>query len=230
VSDFIAQLLANPERNAFLRDFSSLAPIVSFFGRINSLVTTVLKITVPGVPDFYQGTELPTFTLVDPDNRALVDFDSAATQLAALSQFDNDVSALLEDASGARGKLYVTAKLLQLRAAKARLFASGGYVPLQVEGDRKDHVFAFARVCDGAACIVIVPRWSAKLMQGAINLPLGAEVWGDTKVMLGAAGKASFLDVFSALELRSEGEGEGRSLRVAEVFSKFPVAVLQSTA
>jgi (1->4)-alpha-D-glucan 1-alpha-D-glucosylmutase len=117
-----------------------------------------------------------------------------------------------------------------MRAARARLFASGGYVPLQVEGDRKDHVFAYARICDGDVCIVIVPRWAAKLMQGATNLPLGAEVWGDTKVVLGAAAKASFRDAFSARELRSEGEGEGQSLRVAEVLSKFPVAVLKSTA
>ncbi|MET0533905.1 MAG: malto-oligosyltrehalose synthase, partial [Steroidobacter sp.] len=175
VGDFIVQLLSNPERNAFLRDFSSLAATVTFFGRINSWVTTVLKIASPGVPDFYQGTELPALTLVDPDNRVAVDFESAARRLESLGEIA-DTSALLDDADGARAKLYITSRLLQLRAAESQIFAQGSYQPLQVEGERKDHVFAFARVCDGRAVVVIVPRWSARLMGGEMSLPLGG-VW-----------------------------------------------------
>jgi len=232
VGEFIAQLLGNADRNAFLHDFSSLATIVAFFGRINSLVLTTLKITSPGVPDFYQGAELPAFTLVDPDNRAAVDFAAAAAQLESLSHFEGQVASLLDDATGTRSKLYVTSKLLQLRAADPQLFASGAYQPLQVEGERKDHVFAFARSCEGRSCVVVVPRWTAKLMAGGTTFPVGAEVWGDTRVILGPVGGDALHQVLttgaSSQSSRVEAEGEDRSLRVAEVLAKFPVAVLRS--
>ncbi|WP_129776776.1 malto-oligosyltrehalose synthase [Peristeroidobacter soli] len=224
VSDFIVQLLSNPDRNAFLRDLASFVVPVTFFGRINSLVTTVLKITSPGVPDFYQGTELPTFTLVDPDNRAPVDFTAAAAQLESVSNV-SDVRAMLEDSDGARAKLYVTSKLLQLRASDAALFALGAYQPLQVEGEKKEHVFAFARTHEGRSCVVIVPRWSARLTAGETRLPLG-NVWGDTRVLIGAAANAELRDVLTAQVSRTSGDDS--AVRVADVLSTFPFAVLTS--
>lgn len=226
VNDFIAQLLNNPERNAFLRDLSSFVGTIAFFGRINSLVTTALKITSPGVADFYQGTELPTFTLVDPDNRAPVDFDALAAQLESLSNV-SDVRALLEEPDGTRAKLYVTAKLLQLRAADAALFALGSYQPLQVEGEKKDHVFAFLRTYEGRSCVVIVPRWSARLMGSETRLPLG-EIWGDTRVLLGNAVGGELRDVLTSHSAHA-GSEDG-ALRLADVLSVFPLAVLSSAA
>ncbi|MDY6944108.1 MAG: malto-oligosyltrehalose synthase [Pseudomonadota bacterium] len=226
VGEFIVQLLSNAERNAFLRDFSSFASTIAFFGRINSLATTVLKITSPGVPDFYQGTEVPVFTLVDPDNRAPVDFAAAAAQLEALENV-SEVATLLAEADIARTKLYVTTKLLRMRAEHAQLFALGSYQPLQVEGEKKDNVFAFARTHEGRTCVVIVPRWSARLMAGRTELPLG-DVWGDTKVLLGTGFANELRDVLTAQVARVEGE-EG-ALRVSEVMSKFPVAVLRDAA
>ena len=222
VGEFIAQLLNNPERNAFLRDFSSFVATVTFFGRINSLVTTTLKITSPGVPDFYQGTELPTFTLVDPDNRSAVNFEAAAVQLEALEDV-SDVAGLVADANGAPAKLFVTARLLRMRAAEASLFAFGSYQPLQVEGEKKDHVFAFARSHEGRHCVVVVPRWPARLMAGVTELPLG-EVWSDTRVLLGGSNGAGLRDVFTEQPARVQGE----ELRLSELFSKFPLAVLRS--
>lgn len=224
VSEFIVQLLSKPERNAFLRDFSSLATTVAFFGRINSLVTTVLKITVPGVPDFYQGTELPTFTLVDPDNRAPVNFDAAAVQLETVTNA-TDLTELLNEDDGVRAKLYVTARLLALRAADPQLFALGGYQPLQAEGEKKDHVFAFARAHENLSCVVIVPRWSAKLMDGISRLPVG-DVWADTRVLLAEEGNEEMHDVLTSRSLR--GEGDERALRISDVFSTAPISVLRS--
>ncbi|WP_232831050.1 malto-oligosyltrehalose synthase [Peristeroidobacter agariperforans] len=226
VNDFIVQLLNNPERNAFMRDFTSFVGTIAFFGRINSLVTTVLKITSPGVPDFYQGTELPAFTLVDPDNRAPVDFDAAASQLASLSEV-SDVRALFEDSDSAQAKLYVTAKLLQFRAADAALFALGSYLPLQVEGEKKDHVFAFSRTHEGRTCVVIVPRWSARLMGGEMRLPVG-EIWGDTRVLLGDAADGDLRDVLT--EQVARATGDDGALRLADVLSTVPLAVLSSAA
>lgn len=227
VSEFIVQLLSNPERNAFLRDFSTLAVTLAFFGRINSLTTTALKITAPGVPDFYQGTELPALTLVDPDNRVQVDFESAARRLDSLAEV-SDVGSLFEDADGARAKLYVTSKLLQLRAADADLFARGSYQPLQVEGERKDHVFAFARVREGRGIVVVLPRWTARLMQGEMTLPLG-DVWGDTKVIVGSTFSGTLQETLTAEPVEIAPEGDERSVRVAQLFARFPLSVLRST-
>jgi (1->4)-alpha-D-glucan 1-alpha-D-glucosylmutase len=227
VSEFIVQLLSNPERNAFLRDFSSLATTVRYFGRINSLVTTVLKITAPGLPDFYQGTELPALTLVDPDNRAPVDFESAARQLDSLAEV-TDGSALLEDPDGARAKLYVTSKLLQLRAADEELFAHGSYQPLQVEGEHKEHVFAFARAHEGRSIIVVLPRWTARLMRGETMLPLG-DVWADTTVIIGGAVGGAFEEMLTVQPAGITLDGDERSVRVAQLFASFPLSVLRST-
>lgn len=224
VSEFIVQLLSNPDRNAFLRDFSSLAATVTFFGRINSLVTTALKITAPGVPDFYQGTELPALTLVDPDNRAPVDFDAAARRLDSLAEV-TEVRPLLDDADGVRAKLFVTSKLLQLRAAHEQLFARGSYQPLQVEGEHKEHVFAFARVHEGRGIVVVLPRWTARLMRGEMTLPLG-HIWGDTKVIIGSAVGGALQETLAVRPVAVTPEGEERSLRIAQVFAEFPLAVL----
>ena len=137
---------------------------MAFFGRINSLAQTVLKIASPGMPDFYQGTELPALTLVDPDNRRRVDFDAAAQHLDAIERLQGSPRELLWEQEGVASKLYVIRKLLQLRRDDPELFAQGDYQALQVDGARKEHVFAFARTYEGRSCIVIVPRWSAKLM------------------------------------------------------------------
>jgi (1->4)-alpha-D-glucan 1-alpha-D-glucosylmutase len=223
LNDFIAELLADPERSAFLKDFRSLAETVAFFGRINSLAQTVLKIASPGVPDFYQGTELPALTLVDPDNRRRVDFEAAGQTLDVVERLQGSPRGLLLEQDGVAAKLYVIKKLLQLRIEEPQLFAQGEYQALQVEGARKDHAFAFARTCEGRSCIVIVPRWTAKLMDAAQELPIGERVWGDTRIT-GASGTAARMqDVLSGRQI-AVNEG---SLSVAEAFAEFPVAVLR---
>jgi (1->4)-alpha-D-glucan 1-alpha-D-glucosylmutase len=222
LGDFIAELLADPERSAFLKDFRTLAEVVAFFGRINSLVQTVLKIASPGVPDFYQGTELTALTLVDPDNRRPVDFAAAAQHLEATERLQGSPRGLLWEQEGAASKPYVIRKLLQLRRDDPELFARGEYHALQVDGARKEHVFAFARTYEGRSCIVIVPRWSAKLMDGVSELPVGEHVWADTKVALGNGTAATRMrDVFTDREVATAG-----SVAVAGALAEFPVAVL----
>ncbi len=218
LNDFIGDLLGDPERSPFLRDFRALAEPVAFFGRVNSLVQTVLKICSPGVPDFYQGTELTTLTLVDPDNRRRVDFEAAAQRLDAAGPW--------EEEGRLANRLYVIRKLLQLRRDDPELFAQGDYQALQLDGVYKEHVLAFARTYQSRSCIVIVPRWTAKLMDAATELPLGARVWGDTKIAIGSATAATrTTDVLTGREVRI---GDERALSVAEAFAEFPVAVLRS--
>jgi (1->4)-alpha-D-glucan 1-alpha-D-glucosylmutase len=194
---------------------------VAFFGRINSLAQTILKIASPGLPDFYQGTELPTLTLVDPDNRRRVDFDAAAAHLDAIERSQRSPRELLWEHEGVTSKLHVIRKLLQLRREDPELFARGDYQPLQVEGARKEHVFAFARTHESRSCIVIVPRWSAKLMDAVNELPLGEQVWADT--MINAPG-TRMLDVLTDREVPIDG-----AIAVARVLTEFPAAVLVST-
>jgi (1->4)-alpha-D-glucan 1-alpha-D-glucosylmutase len=219
LTDFIGELLGDPERSAFMKDFRVLAETIAFFGSINSLVQTVLKVAAPDVPDFYQGTELPSLTLVDPDNRRRVDFTVAAQQLDAIES--------LPQHERVTSKLYVMQKLLQLRRDDPELFAQGEYQALQVDGVRKEHVFAFARTHQGRSCVVIVPRWTAKLMDAANELPLRERVWADTRVMLGNGGYASAMrSVLAGTEIQIDGAPGERSLSVARALAEFPAAAL----
>jgi (1->4)-alpha-D-glucan 1-alpha-D-glucosylmutase len=222
LGDFIAELLADPERSAFLKDFRTLAETVAFFGRINSLVLTVLKIASPGVPDFYQGTELTALTLVDPDNRRRVDYAAAAGYLDVTERLQGSPRGLLWEQEGVASKLFVIRKLLQLRRDDPEIFARGEYHALQVDGARKEHVFAFARTYAGRSCIVIVPRWSAKLMDGVSESPVGEKAWADTTITLSnGASAARMRDVFTGREVAVEG-----SVSIADALAEFPVAVL----
>ncbi|MGH6612283.1 MAG: malto-oligosyltrehalose synthase, partial [Burkholderiaceae bacterium] len=225
LGEFVAALLENAERNAFLRDFGALAGIVAYFGRLNSLVQTVLKLTSPGVPDFYQGTELPSLAVVDPDNRRPVDFDAADERLQSLEKPGRSPGSMLSVDDPA-AKLFVTWTLLQLRRRDPDLFASGAYQALQCEGEQKDHVLAFARAHEGRSCIVIVPRWNAKLMNGVTELPLGASVWGDTSVQLGETGESTLREMFTGAQPSVEAVGGERLVRMANLFADVPLAVL----
>jgi (1->4)-alpha-D-glucan 1-alpha-D-glucosylmutase len=227
--DFTAELLARPPaNNAFLHDFSLLAEVVAYFGHFNSLSQSVLKLTLPGVPDSYQGMELPQFTLVDPDNRRAVDFDAARQQLAQLRRRWHEprralLQELLGEWQGGGSKLFVTHALLELRRQVPALFAGNDYLPLVVEGEHRDHVLAFQRTGQGTTVVVVVARWLAKLMHGEIAAPLG-ERWGDTLVRTGMPLQGDVQELFSNQPIAvASGSSE---VRVAQLFENFPAAVL----
>lgn len=113
---------------------------------VNSLAQVVLKSTVPGLPDVYQGTELWDFSLVDPDNRRPVDF---ARRLHALNEMPGDVAQLLSDWRDGGIKLHTLQRVLSFRQSHPALFAEGDYVPLAAKGWRSSHVVAFARRAEG---------------------------------------------------------------------------------
>ncbi len=126
-------------------------------GLINSLTQTVIKLTAPGVPDIYQGSEALDFSLVDPDNRRTPDFDLLEQQLEESESPDfNDAQNWLS------GKLkqQVIARLLHLRRDYPQLFRVGDYQPLQVNGEHQEKVIAFARQDSDHALLVILPRLS----------------------------------------------------------------------
>lgn len=233
MADFIRALFRE-EENDFLADFLPFQRKIAWFGMLNSLGQTVLKLTVPGVPDTYQGNELWHFCLVDPDNRRPVDFQRRREMLAALKEtmsvsageLGERVSALWETADDGRVKLYIIWKILELRRRHPRLFEKGAYVPLTCDGEYAAHVCAFARDDGEERVIVAVPRLLAVLLGKDENrLPIGPEVWSDTVISLpgGFAGHV-FVNILTGEEHVCGNNGS--RLPAAEVFSRFPAAVL----
>jgi len=228
VAEFVDTLLTS-ESSAFLQEFLPFQRKVARLGLYNSLSQVLLKLTVPGVPDIYQGTELWSFDLVDPDNRRPVDFDAATAKLTEIeSATPEDVSSrMLNDWQDGRSKLFVTWKLLQLRKQYPQLFAGGDYEPLQVAGDAKDHVLAFARKHEDRCVIVVLSRWAAKWMKGELAPPIGA-VWADT--VISSTPRCSLQpmrDLFTGRAV-DPVTSDAPTLRVADVLKTLPFAVLVS--
>jgi len=214
--------------DAFLPDFEEFQRVIARAGMLNSLSQTLLKTTAPGVPDFYQGTELWAFTLVDPDNRRPVDYELRRAMLSTLREVgDGDLTefaeGLLERPEDGRVKMYVTTRALGFRRERAELFARGEYLPLRTSGRRAESVVAFARARGGEAAIAVAARFFTRLGTGREGpLRLSAGVWGDTALPLGDLARGRFRDVFTGREFAAR---DG-ALPLAEVLSPLPVALL----
>ena len=194
------------------------------------MAQVLLKITLPGVPDFYQGTELWDFSLVDPDNRRPIDFRKRMALLEGLIQQEAKrqqslVQKILNSWEDVRLKLYTTYKALNIRKSYKELFQSGEYIPLKVEGQRQENVCAFAR-CKGETWVIIaIPRLMTKLVRvGA--MPVGQRVWGDDLLLLPEGVPEHWLNIFTGESLKIPGAGG--ELPLSSVLSTFPVAFLES--
>ena len=187
VMDYVRHLLS-PDNTLFLHDFSeTLQPFVRA-GLMNSLSQTVIKLTAPGVPDIYQGSEALNFSLVDPDNRREPDFAALVQNLTtANSTVFNDEQCWRDG----RVKQYVTATLLRLRPHYPALFRYGDWLPLKVTGEREEHLIVYARVKDDEALIVAVPRL-------VFSVTRNEKLWVNTSVAIPEelVGKR-YRDVFS---------------------------------
>jgi (1->4)-alpha-D-glucan 1-alpha-D-glucosylmutase len=226
---FVATVMRPRERSAFLHDFTRLAEIVSHFGFFNSLSMLALKLCSPGVPDVYQGCEAISLSLVDPDNRRPVDFAAAQQQLAALHCDRRPAHERASDllAQGWRGnaKLYVTTTLLQVRQRHPALFASGQYEPLTVAGEQREHLIAFARQDDEWRLIVVVARWTCRLLNAELRQPVG-EVWrSDAVVELPDLRNAPLHEVLSDRRIAPAQSDERCLLPVSEALACMPLAV-----
>jgi (1->4)-alpha-D-glucan 1-alpha-D-glucosylmutase len=235
VLEFVRQLLTGPVSDRFIRSFTPFATTVAWFGMINSLAQLVLKIGSPGVPDFYQGTELWDLSLVDPDNRRPVDYQRRRTLLGELAPLagtacrDGDpggaldaVRMLLEHWTDGRIKLYMTHAGLTLRRRHAPLFLEGAYLPIVAAGARSDHVVAFARRHEGRAALVLAPRLVVGLTEKTGRLPVGAAVWSDTVLDVpGDLPPGDYRNVLSGEILRVEGA----AVPVAAALATLPVGL-----
>jgi (1->4)-alpha-D-glucan 1-alpha-D-glucosylmutase len=235
VTDFVAKSLDAGDSEKFLSEFTPFQRRIAQFGMLNSLCQTLLKLTVPGVPDIYQGQELWDFSLVDPDNRRQVDYarrQSALRELQSRSECSRQTpSVLSSDLAGnmmdARIKLYLIWKTLGFRNKNQELFAQGSYVELPVEGTHAAHVIAFGRQLGKEAVAVVVPRLAAKLAGIDATFPMDPSVWKDTRVSLASlAGLESLTNVFTCEQLRPEND----SLPISMLLANFPVALFSATS
>jgi (1->4)-alpha-D-glucan 1-alpha-D-glucosylmutase len=227
LKDFATGILS-PENRDFREDFAEFQKRIAFYGAINSLSQTTLKLTAPGIPDFYQGTELWDLSLVDPDNRRPVDYERRARLLAEISgtrKKSELVRDLLDHWVDGRVKMYVIASLLRLRQESKSLFIEGDYEALSGSGSADAHLCAFSRSLGDAAVIVAVPRLIASLVNPG-QMPIGKSIWGDGHLHV-PRGTQQWRNVLTdeVLDTASVGAGEA-SLPLSRVFESFPVAVL----
>jgi (1->4)-alpha-D-glucan 1-alpha-D-glucosylmutase len=213
VSQFVAKILDRSISGEFIDSLDHLARRLALLGALNSLGQITLKATMPGVPDFYQGTEFWDLSLVDPDNRRPVDFAERAAALTATEK--PDWRALAEHWPDGRIKLAWTRQLLKLRGEFPELFAKGDYEPLEVSGPHSDHVIAYARRQGQHAVIIAVARWFAPLSNGGRVWPRGEAFDGTLHI-----------DGYTL-----EGASRGKSaatVPLSTLFGDLPVAVLKA--
>jgi (1->4)-alpha-D-glucan 1-alpha-D-glucosylmutase len=227
---FVRSALESNGNNLFLADFLRFERPVARFGLLNSLSQTLLRLTAPGVPDTYQGSELWDFSLVDPDNRRAVDYQRRSELLQQLTGSGVSLRELTASLEDGRCKLLLTWRSLQLRRARPRLFSHGEYRRLNVHGSRAHHVCAFARRHEGELVIVIAPRLYRRLLDDPDRLPLGAEVWENTLVELPREerSRVALRNVLDGAHVSSSTHGAARGILLAEALADFPVALLSS--
>jgi len=232
LTTFVEACLDTSSPNEFLDDFLRFQGRIAYYGALNSLAQVLLKITSPGVPDFYQGTELWDFSLVDPDNRRPVDFSKRTQILSELKRLAAGdlvrlVRGLLARWQDGRVKMYLTSRALDFRRAHARLFEAGSYLPLSASGQTGERVMAFARGLRDDWTLVAVPRLFSGLCAPG-RPPIGGRVWKDGVVSLPPEAPDRWLNVFTAESLRTFGGPRSRAMHLCEVFRGFPVALLMS--
>jgi (1->4)-alpha-D-glucan 1-alpha-D-glucosylmutase len=234
LSAFVDAILQTGSGNAFLADFTPFQKTIAHFGVFNSLSQVLLKLVSPGVPDFYQGTELWDFTLVDPDNRGQVDYQGRRAALAGVKAREAVIGPvklwgeLLDNLDDGRIKLYLIFKALNYRKANRELFEHGEYLRLEASGDRARNLCAFARRTGGKCVIALVPRFPASLAPELGQAPLGERAWGNTFIRLPEGGAGRYRNLITEEFLDSEEREGVAGISLAQVFSSAPVALLEN--
>ena len=216
--------------NLFLQQLEAFVEPLKFFGAINSLSQVLLKITSPGVPDIYRGTEFLDFSLVDPDNRRPVDYDARQRTLGELLGREHSGNCaelcreMLESYKDSRAKMWTTVQAMRFRRDNPTVFRQGEYSPLYASAPHREHAIAFARSTESQRVIVAVPRFVRTLMQGNPKPPVGEDAWKDAAIELPGESRGEFRNVLTGEQVTAR---DGHLL-CREVFASFPVALLAS--
>ncbi|MFJ4440674.1 malto-oligosyltrehalose synthase [Pseudomonas sp. NPDC089422] len=215
---YVDGLLLDRENQQLRQSLADAAQLIACPGALNGLVQSLLRMTVPGVPDLYQGNEYWDFSLVDPDNRRAVDYACRRRTL-------DDATApgeLLAHWRDGRIKQALIARVLDCRQAHAELFRRGAYLPLNVQGRHADQVIAFARLGEGERAIIVAPRLASGLLGSASTPLIPAQNWDDTRVILPfALSPATWTGLFGVAAVSPT-----RELMLSAVLSQFPVNLL----
>ena len=189
-------------------------------GITNSITQLILKNTVPGVPDTFQGTETWNLSFVDPDNRRPVDYDALSENLVELqNEYRNDAAALannlFQNATNGKLKQWITWLTLNERIQSPELFLKGNYIPLKVSGRYKEHIIAFCRSYKNKYLIVVLPLNSG-------SMPLEQE-WENTQIELPEMNTPALEN-----RLTTQTFEAGKTLNVQNLFDVIPFGVLRN--
>jgi (1->4)-alpha-D-glucan 1-alpha-D-glucosylmutase len=248
VSRFVESSLSGSAGQAFLAAAVPFIRRIAHAGMVNALAQLVLKVASPGVPDFFQGTETWHLAMADPDNRRPVDFGCRQAMLGALmpwilraesarpnanvecpcGELEQYVRGLLADWPDARIKLFVMACALRFRRREPSVFIEGGYEALRCDGPHASRLVAFARMHESTSVIVAVPRLMSQVLPPGRDLPVGTDVWEDTRLFVAPTHATTFQNLFTGAQVRPDATGE--YLSAAELFRTCPVALLVGDA
>ncbi|WP_248914846.1 malto-oligosyltrehalose synthase [Pseudomonas moorei] len=221
VERFIQRLLLSPQGDFLRTALGKAVHAIAVPGALNGLAQTLLRMTVPGVPDLYQGNEFWDFSLVDPDNRRPVDY---ASRQQALQQAVNLPDQLANWRDG-RIKQTLIARTLDLRTEHAELFRRGTYRALEVVGSQAHRVLGFVREWEGKRAIVIVPIRCAALLENSAEPQVNAPQWGDTRIDLPfAIADENLKGLFSSITVT-----KNRELMISAALGDFPVNLFIQT-
>jgi malto-oligosyltrehalose synthase len=230
---FVERLLESSPSNDFLEDFLPFQARIARLGVLNSLCQCAIAMTMPGVPDIYQGCELWDFNMVDPDNRRPVVFEGRQHLLSEVQQrlrgpVSERAGALrswLEDWRDGKIKLALTAALLALRRDEADLFHHGSYEPLRFEGRAARHLFGFMRRRGGKTCLLVTGRLFARLVGEPPQIYPGGSLWTACRARLPRS-LSQLRNVLTGAEIAGQ---DGR-LHIDQVLADLPAAVLMAEA
>ncbi len=230
LQEFVRRVLRKTRQNRFLRDLLRFQRRLASAGALNGLAQALMKIASPGVPDFYQGTELWDLNLVDPDNRRPVDFERRARMLEEIKRRHAEnpkklVRELLRKWPDGGIKLYVTWRALVLRREHAEVFQRGSYTPLLATAPRGQHVCAFLRQRGRRWVLAAAPRLMAGLANG-LRIPAG--VWGKSALHLPRNAPRRWRNAFTGEEVQTALRRDHASLQLALLFADSPVALLEN--
>jgi (1->4)-alpha-D-glucan 1-alpha-D-glucosylmutase len=215
---FVRAMLDRNRNGAFLESFGVFVRRMALLGALNSLTQLVLKTTMPGVPDFYQGTETWDLSLVDPDNRRPVDFAARRAALDAI--VTPDWAKLASSWTDGRIKLALTHRLLTLRNQLPAVFRDGAYEPVEVIGPHREHIVAFRRSAGRDRVVVAVARHFARLTDIGQRWP--DRGW-QAELNLDRRHRQGLRDALS------HDDTECQSLEIPRLFAMLPVAVLRNS-
>lgn len=224
VCEFIRQIL--DPKHTFLESFQAFHQKVIWRGIINSLSQLTLKLTSPGIPDIYQGTEFWDLSLVDPDNRQPVDYEKRMKVLKQVGGAHNinpekTISQLHHNPFDGKIKLLLTHLLLTERKNRANLYAKGNYIPVETKGTMKDQVIAYARMDGDDWTITIVPVITENINPDKEKDFFAQLPWKDTCIVFPENSPEKWKNLPTGKQISNNGE-----LGLKGIFSNASVAVL----